>query len=130
MNSDNCRCECKELIVKVRCDDGFVRNPSICNVNVITRVMFENIYIMKSFRLIDKRRKRLIDKLVKECDEDIDGNEMVYNATLNDYGTVWKSCTLYIVLLIIAFIIIMGISGACFYFYWHSIKNCFNKLSY
>ena len=62
-------------------------------------------------------RKRLIDKLVKECDKDIDGNEMVYNATLNDYGRVCKSCTLYMLLLIIKFRIIVGIGGACFYFH-------------
>ena len=30
-------------------------------------------------------RKRLNDKLVKECDKYIDGNEIIYNATLNDY---------------------------------------------
>ena len=41
---------------------------------------------------------------------------MVYNATLYDYGKVFKSCTLYVVLLIIALIIIMGISGAYFIF--------------
>ena len=28
----------------------------------------------------------LIDKLVEECSENIDGNEMIYNDTLNDYG--------------------------------------------
>ena len=64
-----------------------------------------------------KCRKRLIYELVEKCDDDIDGNQMVYNATLNDCRSVCKSCTLYIVLLIITFIIIIGISGACFYFY-------------
>lgn len=33
-----------------------------------------------------KCRKKLINKLVKKCGEDIDGNEMFYNATLYDYG--------------------------------------------
>ena len=35
--------------------------------------------------------KRLIDKLVEQYDKDIhriDGNEIFYNATLNDYGRV------------------------------------------
>ena len=45
--------------------------------------------------------KRLIDTLVEKCSEDINGNEIVYNATLNDHGGVWKSCTICIVLLII-----------------------------
>ena len=35
---------------------------------------------------------------------------------------------LYIVLLIITFIIIVGISGASFYFYWYTIKRCFKNL--
>ena len=52
---------------------------------------------------------------------------MVYNGTLNNYGRV---CTLHIVLIIITFITIIGISGGCVCFYWYTIKNCFNKLSY
>ena len=28
-NNNKCRCECKELIDKVRCDDGLIWNPSI-----------------------------------------------------------------------------------------------------
>ena len=30
-------------------------------------------------------RKKLIDKLVEECSEDIDGNEMIYYVTINDH---------------------------------------------
>ena len=30
-----------------------------------------------------KCRKKIIDKLVEECSENIDGNEMLYNETLN-----------------------------------------------
>ena len=33
---------------------------------------------------------------------------MIYNATLNDHQRLYKSCTVYITLLIIIFIIIMG----------------------
>ena len=29
-DSDKWRCEWKELIDKDKCDDGFIRNPSIC----------------------------------------------------------------------------------------------------
>ena len=32
-----------------------------------------------------KCRKRLIDKLVEECGENIYGNEIIYSGTLNDY---------------------------------------------
>ena len=45
-----------------------------------------------------KCRKKLIDKLVEKSDEDIHGNEMVYNATLYNYVRVCKSCALYLVL--------------------------------
>ena len=61
----------------------------------------------------------LRDRLVEKCDEDVDGNEMIYNATLCNFGLnrrVWRSCTQYKILLIIVCIIIMGISGACLYF--------------
>ena len=29
-NEDKCRCECKELIVKVLCDKRYIFNPSNC----------------------------------------------------------------------------------------------------
>ena len=61
--------------------------------------------------------KKLIDKLVEECSEDIDGNEMIYNTTLNDYVNLCNSCTIYTALLVIAFLIIIGISNAFVYFH-------------
>ena len=45
-----------------------------------------------------KCRNKLVDKLVEECGENIDGNEMVYNGTLNDYGKVCNCSTIYIVI--------------------------------
>ena len=41
-NQDKCRCECKGLIDKDRCEKGFVILV-ILNVNLINRVMLENI---------------------------------------------------------------------------------------
>ena len=58
----------------------------------------------------------MIGTLVEKCSEDINGNEIVYNATLNDHGGVCKSCTTYIVLLIITLKISMGIGSSSFYF--------------
>ena len=69
-----------------------------------------------------KCRNRLTDKIVEKCDEDIDGNKMVYNATFYDYEKVCNSCTLYTVLLITTFIIIMSIGSAYLYFYCHTKK--------
>ena len=54
-----------------------------------------------------------------------DAINIVKNFDLNE-----RYCTLCIVLLTIAFIIIMGIGIAYIYFYGHAIKNCFNKLPY
>ena len=91
----------------------------IMNVNAINHVMLENIYIRK----IVSVRKRLIDKLVEECSENIDEIEMVYNYTLNDNKNLNESCeysfcTVYIILFIIAFLIIIGISSAFVHFHW------------
>ena len=44
----------------------------------------ENIWIMK----IVSAEKKLIDKLIGECNGNIRKNEMIYNNNLNDY----KSC--------------------------------------
>ena len=45
--------------------------------------------------------------------------KLIYNKTLNDYKNVCISCTIYIVLFIIAFLIIIGIYSAFIYFYWN-----------
>ena len=97
------------MIDKDKCDDGFIWSPSICECEC------DKSYDAREYPDYAncKSRKMLIDKLV----EDIVKNKTIYNATLYDYGWVCKSCTLYIVL-IITFIIIMGISGASFYFNW------------
>ena len=67
-NKGKCRCECKELINKGVCDEGFIWNPSnyececekSCDIGEY--LDYENC----------KCRKRLVDKLVDECDENID----------------------------------------------------------
>ena len=66
-----------------------------------------------------KWRNKLVDKLVKECSE----NRMAYNGSLNNYRKICNSCTIYIVLLVIAFSIIIGISSAVVYFHWYLKKD-------
>ena len=67
-NNDKCRCEYKELIDKGVCDKGYGWNPSNCececdkSCDVGEYLDYEN----------SKYRKRLVDKLVKECNENID----------------------------------------------------------
>ena len=105
-NNDKCRRDYKELIDKGKGDGGFIWNPSICesecdkSCNVGEYLDYANC----------KCRKRLIDKVFEECSEDINGNEMIYNVTLNDHRKVGNSCTIYIIL-IITFIILMSIGS-------------------
>ena len=112
-NKNKCRCECKELIDKGICDKGFIWNPSNCNCacgkscDVGEYLDYENC----------KYRKKLIDQLVEECSENIDENEMIYNGAVNHYEKVCNSCTIYIVLFVISFLIIIGIGGTYFYFH-------------
>ena len=90
-NSSNCECECDKS-----CDVGEYSDYKNC-----------------------KCRKWLIDKLVEECSENTNGNEMIHN----DYGNVCSSYTVYIVLFVIDFLIIIGISSAFIYFHRYLKKS-------
>ena len=114
------------MIDKVKCDDGFIGNTSVCEYECDKLCDVGEYLNYKNCNC----RKKLIDKLVEECSEGIDGNKMVRNATLNDYGRVCDLSTLYILLKIITFIILTGTGNVFIYFYWYTIKNCFNKLLY
>ena len=103
------------MIDKGICDTGFIWNPSNCeceydkSCDVGEYLDYENC----------KCRKEIVVKLVEECSEEIDGNELTYNATLNDYENGCDFCAIYIVLFVIAFLKIIGISSAYFYFHWY-----------
>ena len=66
-----------------------------------------------------KCRKRLIDKLVEEYSKNTDCNRTIYNDTLNDYGKICDSCTIYIELLAIFVIASLSISSVFIYFDWY-----------
>ena len=88
--------ECKELIDKGMCDKGFIWSPSNCECKCDKLCDVGEYLGYKNC----KYRKRLIDKLVEECSENIDGNEIIFNDTLNaiplnDYGKISNSCTVY-----------------------------------
>ena len=79
--------------------------------------------------------KNPIGKLVEECSENIDGNEMIYNGTwmntnMNEYEIVCNSRTIYIVLFSIAFLITIGISTALIYLHWYLKRSNFEKTIY
>ena len=86
-NNNKCRSECKELIAKGKCDDGLIWNHGACEC--------ERDKSCDVFKYLDsvncKCRKRLIDRMIQKCDEDIHENEMVFNATVYDYERVCRS---------------------------------------
>ena len=94
-NKDKCRCEYKELIDKGICDNGFVWNPSDCECECDKSCDIGQYLGYKSCKCI----KNLINKLVEECSENIDENEMIHN----EYIIVRNSFTMYIALFVIDF---------------------------
>ena len=78
-NEDKCRCECKELIDKEVCDKGFIRNPSNCECECGKSCDVGEYLDYK----ICKCKKRIIDKLVEECSENIYENETLDIIPLN-----------------------------------------------
>ena len=115
-NDDKCRCECKELIDKGMCDKGFIWNPSNCececdiSCDIGEYLDYKNCYC----------RKKIIDKLVEECGETIDGNGMLYNENLDIISScdnkTSDSCIVYIVLFVIFLITNIGICCVFIYF--------------
>ena len=96
-NEDKCRWECKELIAKRMYDKGFIWNPSNCECECDKSCDMGEYLDYKNC----KCRKRIIDKLVKECSENIYENETLGIIPLNVYKKVCNSCMVYIVLFIV-----------------------------
>ena len=111
-NNDKCRCKSKELIDKGVCDEGYAWNPSNCECecdkwcDVGEYLDYEKC----------KCRKRLVDKLVDECDENTDEVKI-----LDKNEDKCNSCILYIVLFSISFTINVGIAT---YFVYYKYVNC------
>ena len=118
-NNDKCRCEFKELIDKGRCDKGFIWNPSNWKCECDKSSGIGEYLDYANFQC----RKRLIDKLVEECTEDINEDEIIHNVTLNNHRKVCNSCTLYILLLVNAFLVIIGIGSVYIYSHWYLKRN-------
>ena len=131
-----CRCECKKIVDKQKCDKGFILNPSSCNCecnkscNISEDLDYKNC----------KCRKKVFDLLVKKCSKNIEENEMIYNETLlvkkcnknitknkticNEIliASLSNSCTLQIVLFVLNLVISVVISSVFIYIYWY-LKN-------
>ena len=108
-NEDKCRCECKEdLINKSVCDKGYIWNPSNCACKCDKLCDIGQYLDYKNCVC----RKGLLDKLVEECINVIDGDTM-YNETLGIDPNDYPSRTPYIVLLSV-FLSISVIVGSTF----------------
>ena len=116
-NDDKCQCECKELIDKGVCDKGYAWNPSNCececdkSCDVGECLDYEKCKCMK----------KLVDKLVEECNENIDEAKLTEIA-LFEHKNEWACYyTVFIVLALIALAISIGIGA---YFVYYKYMNC------
>ena len=99
------------------CDKGFIWNPSNCECECDMLCDVGEYLDYKNC----KCRNKIVDKLLEECGENIDGNKMLYNETLNAiplniYKKVCNSCTIYIVSFAVFFVTSIFISSFLFIF--------------
>ena len=66
-NKDKCRCKCEEFIDKGVCDKGFIWNPINCKCECHKSCNIGEYIVYKNC----KCRKKLVDKLIEECTENI-----------------------------------------------------------
>ena len=66
--NNKCRCECKELIDERACDKGYIWNPSNCECECNKSCNTGEYLDYSNCRC----RKKLHDKLIEECTENID----------------------------------------------------------
>ena len=95
-------------------DIGYARNPSNCECECDKSCDFDEYLDYENW----KCWKRLVDKLVDECDKNIDEEVEIVSESKNKSN----SCILYIVLFSIFFTINVGI-GAYFVYYKYMNRN-------
>ena len=111
------------------CDKGFIWNPSNCECECDKPCDIGQYLDYKNC----KCRKKKIDKLTEECSENIYGNEMLYNGSLDiissrDNNKRYNSCIMYIVLFSV--FLIINISMAIYvYFFLYLKKKSINPHS-
>ena len=113
-NDDKCQCKCKELIDKGVGDKGYAWYLSNCecdkSYDVGEYLDYENC----------KCRKRLVDKLVEECNENIDEAKLTEIALFEHKNECACYYTVFIVLSVIVLTICIGIST---YFVYYKYMN-------
>ena len=120
-NEDKSRCECKELIDKGVCYKRFIWNASNCececdkSCDIGEYLDYENC----------KCRKKLVDKLVEECTENVD-EAKITEITENKCKSL---CTIYVVIIAIVFTICIGIGTYFLYSHWY-LKNYVTRIKF
>ena len=100
-NDYKCCCECKELIDKGVCDEGYIWNSSNCECECDKSCHFGEYLDYENC----KCKKRLVDKLVEECNEIVEEAKIV-----GENKNECSFCVLYIVLFSIIFTISVRIA--------------------
>ena len=115
-NNDKCQCECKELIDKGICNKGYIWNPSNCKCECDKSCDFGEYLGYENC----KCRKKLVDKLIEKCNENIEETSLINSAKCKS-----NSCILYTVLFSILFTINIGIATYFIYYKYldHNEKN-------
>ena len=111
-NNDKCQCECKELIDKGICDKGYIWNPSNCKWECYKSCDFGEYLDYENC----KCKKRLVDKLIEECNENIEETSLINSAKCKS-----SSCIFYIVLYSTLFTI--NIEIATYFIYYKYINH-------
>ena len=119
-----CRRECKELIGKGVCDIEFIWNPSNCECECDKTCDIGEYLDYEHC----KWRKKIIDKLVDECTETIEGVKLA-RITLaeNENSHKCSSCAMYTVLFWIFFTIDVGGIVAYFIYFRGYLRNMFTR---
>ena len=125
MDENKCQCECKEdLINKLVCDKGFW-NPSTCSCewnklcDVGQYLDYKNCVC----------RKSVIDKMVEECINVVDG-DAIYKETSLVHVDDCPSQTPYIILFIVFLLTSVVISSVFVYYYRRNWVNRDKTLDY
>ena len=121
-NNDKSRCECKELIDKGICNKGYIWNPSNCKCECDKSFDFGEYLEYENC----KCRKRLVDKLIDEYNENIEETSLINSTKCKS-----NVCILYIVLFSILFTINIGIATYFIYCkYINHDKRTVSKYDY
>ena len=116
-NDDRCRCECIELIDKRVCNKGSTWNPSNCEYECDKSCDIGDYLDYENW----KCRRKLVNKLVTECTENID-EVKIAKITSNENACIC-SYTFRAILAVIALAISIGIVGYFAYSRWYLKKD-------